>query len=83
VRSQVEPPGFSARPVTVVTTLLAPQRYSAQDVGELYRTRWTVETQIGQLKPTLRMDELHCKTVEGVHKDLRLVALVDNLARSR
>jgi Transposase DDE domain len=81
LRYQVETPGFRARPVTVVTTLLAPRCYPAQDVAELYRTRWTVETQIGQLKTTLKMDELHCKTGAGVHKELLLFALVYNLVR--
>lgn len=70
-----------ARPVTVVTTLLAPRRYPAEEVAARYRTRWTVETQIGQLKTTLKMDELRCKTVEGVRKELVLFALVYNLVR--
>lgn len=46
--NQVTTPGFRARPVTVVTTLLAPRRYPAKDLAALYRTRWTVETYIGQ-----------------------------------
>ena len=64
-----------------MATLLAPQRYPAQDVGKLYRTRWIVETQIGQLKTMLRMDELHCKTVKGVHQEPLLFALIYNLVR--
>lgn len=81
LRYQVETPGFRARPVTVVTTLLAPGRYPAEDVAGLYRTRWTVETHIGQLKTTLNMDVLHCKTDVGIHKELVLFALVYNLVR--
>jgi len=77
----VETPGYRARPVTVVTTLLTPGRYPAKDVAMLYRTRWTVETHIGQLKTTLNMDVLHCKTVVGISKELLLFALAYNLVR--
>ena len=36
---------------------------------------------MGQLKTTMNMDVLHCKTVAGVRKELLLFALVYNLVR--
>jgi IS4 transposase len=32
------------------------------DLAELYRQRWQVETSLAQLKTTMQMDVLHCKT---------------------
>ena len=33
------------------------------------------------MKQTLHLDVLRCKTVAGVHKELRMLALVYNLVR--
>jgi Transposase DDE domain len=67
--------------VTVATTLLDAERYPKADVAELYGRRWQIETNFRHLKQTLRMDVLHCKTVEGVNKELMMYALVYNLVR--
>jgi hypothetical protein len=49
------------------------------DLAELYHQRWQVETSLVQLKTTIHMDVLHCKTVSGVLKELIVFAIVDNL----
>jgi len=41
--------------IWLVTTLLDDRCYSGQEIGELYRGRWDVETRIGELKTTLRV----------------------------
>ena len=64
-----------------MTTLLDAQRYSAEALAELYRSRWEVETNFGYLKTTMKMDVLHCKTVPGVFKELTMYVLVYNLVR--
>jgi hypothetical protein len=81
VRYHLSTPGFRTRQITLVTTLLDTEVYSVADLAELYRQRWQVETALAQLKTTMRMDVLHCKTVPGVLKELTVFALVYNLVR--
>lgn len=69
------------RVITLVTTLLDPERYPAEDLAELYGLRWTVETNLRHLKQTLRLDVLRCQTAEGVLKELAMVVLIYNLVR--
>ncbi len=81
VRYQISTPGFRTRQITLVTTLLNAEVYSVADLAELYRQRWQVETALAQLKTTMKMDVLHCKTVPGVLKELTVFAMVYNLVR--
>jgi hypothetical protein len=80
-RYHIGTPGFRTRQVTLVTTLLDAQTYRVADLAELYRQRWQVETSLAQLKTTMQMDVLHCKTVSGVLKELTVFAIVYNLVR--
>ena len=81
MRYDVGRPGFRTRQITLVTTLLDAAVYWVADLAELSRQRWQVETALAQLKTTMRMDVLHCKTVLGVLKELTVFALVYNLVR--
>jgi hypothetical protein len=81
VRYHLDTPGFRTCQITLVTTLLDPERYPVTDLAELYRQRWQVETALAYLKTTMQMDVLHCKTVPGVLKELTVFALVYNLVR--
>jgi hypothetical protein len=81
VRYQVSTPGFRTHQITLVTTLLDAVLYSVADLAALYGTRWEVETHLGQLKTTMKMDVLHCKTVAGVLKELTVFAILYNLVR--
>jgi Transposase DDE domain len=74
-------PGCRTRQITLVTTLLDPQVYSASDLAELYRRRWQVEPSLAHIKTTMQMDVLHCKTLPGVLKELTIFAIVYNLVR--
>jgi hypothetical protein len=82
LRYQVQQRGCRTRQVTLVTTLLDPQQYPAQDLADLYGQRWQIETNLRHLKQTMKMDVLHCTTVAGVLKELTVFALVYNLVRS-
>jgi Transposase DDE domain len=73
--------GFRVREVTLVTTLLDAERYSLNTLADLYRQRWTIETNLRHLKIAMKMDTLHSQTVEGVHKELLMFCLVYNLVR--
>ena len=81
LRYQIAERGCRTRVITLATTLLDPKLYPAADVAELYGQRWQIETNFRHLKQTLRMDVLHCRTVDGVTKELIMYALVYNLVR--
>lgn len=81
LRYCVSQPGFRTREIILVTTLLDPVQYPAAELAQLYFDRWRVEVNLRHLKQTLHMDVLRCKTVAGVHKELRMLALVYNLVR--
>jgi IS4 transposase len=55
--------------------------YPLEELAELYRERWLAEVHLRDLKTSLKMDILRCKTVDGVLKELYVFALVYNLAR--
>ncbi len=82
VRYRVHTPGYRVGEVTLVTTLLDASVYPAEALADLYFRRWQVEVYLRDLKITLKMDILKCKTVEGVLKELAVFALVYNLVRS-
>jgi hypothetical protein len=81
VRYGIGRPGFRTRQITLVTTLLDAAVYRVDDLAELYRLRWQVETSLAHLKTTMQMEILHCKTVPGVLKELTVFAIVYNLVR--
>lgn len=81
IRRTVKRHGFRPITVTIVTTLLDPQLYPADELIELRLTRWMVETNIRHLKLTLGMDILKCKTLDGVRKERLVFLLVYNLIR--
>jgi Transposase DDE domain len=81
VRYCIGTPGFRTRQITLVTTLLDGEISHVADLAELYRQRWQVETSLAQLKTTMHMDVLHCKTVPGVLKEFTVFAIVYNLVR--
>jgi len=82
LRYQVTTPGFRARVITLVTTLLDPSAYPKSELAALYRRRWQIELNLRHIKITMNMDSLHCKTVDGVMKELAMFALAYNLVRS-
>jgi hypothetical protein len=73
--------GFRVREVTLVTTLLDAELYPLEALAELYRQRWQAELHLRDMKTTMNMDVLKCKTVDGVLKEIHVFALVYNLVR--
>jgi hypothetical protein len=69
------------REVTLVTTLLDPERYPADEIAGLYRRRWQVEVDLRDLKITLGMDVLKSRKVDTVLKEVQAFVLVHNLVR--
>lgn len=79
LRYSVDVKGWRSRVVTIATTLLDPTTYTRQDVAELYGMRWRIETHWNELKTTLGMRRIKCKTEAGVRRELAVYALVFNL----
>lgn len=73
--------GYRVREVVLVTTLLDVDLYTAMELAKLYQQRWEIETNLRHLKQTLGLDVLHTKTLDGVHKELAMFAIVYNLVR--
>jgi len=81
LRRTVCRPGLGKITITLVTTLLDPVAYPANDLLDLRLRRWDVETNIGHMKTTMKMDVLRCQTEQGVRKELAVFSMVYNLVR--
>jgi hypothetical protein len=82
VKVQVSSPGFRTQQIVVVTTLTDTETYTAEDLGELYFRRWSVELFFRDIKITLGMDVLRCKTPQMVRKEIIMHAIAYNLIRA-
>lgn len=67
--------------ITIVTTLLDQQRFSAEDTAELYGLRWDVETDIFSLKSTMGVGELRCLNPANLDREIAVAILAHNLVR--
>jgi hypothetical protein len=81
VRYHLAARGQRTRVVTIVTTLLDETLYPAEKIAELYGLRWQVETHFGELKTSMKMSRLKCKTADGVKKELLMYFITYNLIR--
>lgn len=82
IRFRVSIPGFRTGRIDLVTTLLDPRAYPAADLAALFRRRWRIELSIRDIKTTMGMEKLRCKSPEMVHKELLLYLIGYNLIRS-
>jgi len=73
--------GFRSRRLTLVTTLLDPELYPAQELAALYARRWGLELCLRDLKTTMGMEELRCKTPDMAEKELLAYLVAHNLIR--
>jgi len=73
--------GFRSRRVTLVTSLLDPKLYPAEELVALYARRWRLELCLRDLKTTLGLEQLRCKTPEMAEKELLAYLVAHNLVR--
>lgn len=73
--------GFRQRRLTLVTTLLDPKLYPAEELAALYARRWRLELCLRDLKTTLGMEQLRCKTPAMAEKELLAYLVAHNLVR--
>ena len=73
--------GFRGRRITLVTTLLDPAAYPAHELAALYARRWRLELCLRDLKTTLGMEQLRCKSPDMAEKELLAYLVAHNLIR--
>lgn len=81
VRVHVQQKGFRTRELVVVTTLLDPEQYTADQIASLYRRRWQAELNLRSLKIVLQMDHLRCLTPHRVRNEFFMHLVGYNLIR--
>jgi hypothetical protein len=81
LRFSLHVPGFRVHSVTLVTTLLDPEKYPAQELAFLYARRWQVELWFRDIKTSMGMEVLRCKSPKMVHKELEMFLIAYNLIR--
>jgi hypothetical protein len=77
----VDRPGFRAEEIVLVTTILDPKYAPKEELGWLYWQRWRAEINLRDLKTTLGMEHILCKTPEMVRKHIWATLLAYNLVR--
>jgi len=65
----------------LVFTTVAPQILPTTVIAQLYRVRWQVELDPRNIKTTLGMEQLRCKTQQMAIKELWVYLLAYNLIR--
>ncbi len=70
----------SGEPIAYVTNLLDEEKYRANELHQLYKSRWKVETNIGHLKTTLGLEEIKSRSYNSVLQDVYAHLIVLALA---
>lgn len=65
----------------LITTLLDPVQYPAQELIDLYTERWQIEVYFRDLKCTLKMGKISARSIKGVQKEVLGFILLYNLIR--
>ncbi len=81
IKVTINTPGFRVKEFHIVTTLTDVKRYSAEALADLYYQRWDVELFFRDIKTTLGMDILRCKSPAMVHKEILMHFIAYNSIR--
>jgi hypothetical protein len=81
IHVRVQEKGFRTQELWLSTTLLDPIAYPAERIAQLYRRRWDMELCFRDLKTTMGMEELRCRTPAMVHKELLAFLIAHNFMR--
>jgi hypothetical protein len=71
--------GWRTRDITVLSTLIDPDKYPAVQITQVYLRRWEVEINFRHLKQTLNLEHLRSQSLAGVERELLIRALAYNL----
>jgi hypothetical protein len=81
IHVRIQEKGFRTQELWISTTLLDPVAYPAERIAQLYRRRWDMELCFRDLKTTMGMEELRCRTPAMVHKELLAFLIAHNFMR--
>ena len=81
IKVTVNIPGFRVKSYYIITTLTDPKQYPAEDIADLYRERWDVELFFRDIKTTMGMDILRCRTPKMIEKEVIMHFIVYNSIR--
>jgi hypothetical protein len=73
--------GYRSQSVALLTTLLDSQQYPAHQIAQLYARRWSIELWFRDIKTSMGMERLRCKSPRLVHKELEMFFIAYNLIR--
>jgi hypothetical protein len=82
IRVHIDIKGFRTKDIIIVTTLLDPKAFPNEAFAQLYRSRWNAELYLRDIKITMGMNILRCKTPEIVEKELAMHIIAYNLVRA-
>lgn len=82
IRRQVKQQGFRLRELVLVTTLLDATAFPADEIAAAYLRRWRLERCLDDLKTTLGLDALRCKSPAMIHRELLALSIAHHLARA-
>ncbi|MGL1835204.1 transposase, partial [Rhodocyclaceae bacterium SMB388] len=77
----INAPGMRSKSYYLVTTLTDSTRYGAAELADLYRQRWDVELFFRDIKTTMGMDVLRCRTPALVRKEVLMHFIAYNAVR--
>lgn len=81
LKIKIHHPGCRTQELTLVTTLLDPKLYPAEEIAAAYLRRWRLELCLDDLKTTLGMETLRCLSPAMVKKELLAFMIAHNLLR--
>jgi hypothetical protein len=81
IKVTVSKPEFRTSSFYIVTTLLDEKKYPSAVIKDLYIKRWDVELFFRDIKTTMGMDILRCKTPEMVREEIAMYWIVYNCIR--
>jgi hypothetical protein len=73
--------GHRSRHITLVTTLLDPKLYPAEQLIALYARRWRLELCLRDLKTMMGLEQLRCQSPAMAEKELLAYLIAYNLIR--
>lgn len=77
----VDRPGFRVNQFYIITTLTDAKVYPANEIAQLYFQRWNVELYFRDIKTTMGMDILRCKTPDMIRKEILMYLIAYNCIR--
>ena len=81
IKVRVKYHGFRTQWFHIVTTLLDATRYPVEELAELYFKRWDVELFFRDIKTTMGLDILRCRTPEMIRKEILMYFIAYNCIR--